>query len=192
MFERLAVSAEFNNDGSHVLFSTGTHLAYTIAKNYYHNIHYVWCSELFHSNIQPPTSDPCAICRRWIEIVSTGDRHAIEIDRNIAGILNGANSMRCKGLISKSDFESICKMISGATYEAFLPVVYVICAESVKEKVKRVSIDERASNTSSELKIETLCRSEFQLISLSTVINGIIPVSDEFVGHYEGNAKYQW
>ena len=74
------------------LYSAGTQLAYIIAKRYYKNIHYVWCTTEFNSPKQPPTSNPATICKRYLEQITTGDHHMKEIDNNKVGILKGAKA----------------------------------------------------------------------------------------------------
>ena len=65
------------------LYSVGTELAYKIAKRYYNNIHYVWCTTEFNSLKQPPTSNPATICKRYLEQITTGDRHTKEIENKV-------------------------------------------------------------------------------------------------------------
>ena len=50
-----------------LLFSTGTALAYNIAKDYYGNVHYVWCTEAFDATLQPGTSNPRTLCARYLD-----------------------------------------------------------------------------------------------------------------------------
>ena len=83
------------------LYSVGTQLAYKIAKRYYKNIHYVWCTTEFNSSKQQPTSNPATICKRYLEQITTGDRHTKEIENNIAGILNVAKAKLYGGVIIK-------------------------------------------------------------------------------------------
>lgn len=101
------------------LYSVGTELAYKIAKRYYNNIHYVWCTTEFNSLKQPPTSNPATICKRYLEQITTGDRHTKEIENNMAGILRGAKAKFDSGVIDKTVYNKIRNYVSGADYEAF-------------------------------------------------------------------------
>lgn len=76
-----------------LLYSTGTALAYKIAKEYYNNEHYVWCTEAFDAALQPGTSNPRTLCSRYLEQILKNDRHATEINNNKAGILKGATEL---------------------------------------------------------------------------------------------------
>ena len=78
------------------LYSIGTQLAYRIAKRYYKNIHYVWCTTKFNLLKQPPTSNPAIILKRYLEQITTGDHHAKETQNNMAKILDVAKSKRDK------------------------------------------------------------------------------------------------
>lgn len=96
------------------LYSVGTQLAYKIAKRYYKNIHYAWCTTEFNSSKQPPTSNPATICKRYLEQITTGDRHTKEIENNIAGILKGAKAKLNSGVISKKEYNEIRSIVSAA------------------------------------------------------------------------------
>lgn len=101
------------------LYSAGTQLAYKLAKRYYNNTHFVWCSTKFNMLQQPPTSNPATICKRYLEQITTGDRHSVEIKNNIAGILKGAKAKLNSGVIGKREFNKIRNIVAAADYEAF-------------------------------------------------------------------------
>ena len=50
-----------------LLYSTSTELAYRIAKEYYNNIFYVWCTDTFDAALQPGTSNPRTLCSRYLD-----------------------------------------------------------------------------------------------------------------------------
>ena len=83
------------------LFSVGTKMSYRIAKEYYNNVQYVWCSPSFNRKGQPPTSNPLSITRRYLQIISTGDHHAEEIKNNKVGILGGAREKMRASVITQ-------------------------------------------------------------------------------------------
>jgi hypothetical protein len=69
---------------SAILYSTNVFLKLFIQQEYRHDIHYVWCSELFDSakapfysrgSLIPPTSNPLDIYRDLQEAVRRQDRH---------------------------------------------------------------------------------------------------------------------
>lgn len=165
-----------------VLFSVGTQLAYRIAKRYYGNVHYVWCTTEFHSLNQPPTSNPATICKRYLEQIMTGDRHTKEIENNIAGILRGAKAKLDSGVISKSEYNDIRSIVSAAEYEAFLPVLYIVESRKIKDRCKEVVVGDRASDTAVEYKIEDLRENEFKLISFKDILSGVVNIVDKRVG----------
>lgn len=165
-----------------VLFSAGTKLAYCINKYYYGNVHYVWCTDFFHSKYQPITSDPQAICARLIEIISTEDRNAREIEQQKVGILKGAVAKLKEGVISAGEYRIICEMVNGARYSDFTPILYVISSAKVKDKCKMVGMELKASDTSIEYLIPQLSNDEFQVIDFKQVFRDQMDISDKKAG----------
>ena len=164
------------------LFSTGSVLAYEIAKSYYGNIHYVWCTTNFNSPKQPVTSNPFSICRRFFEQITTCDRHAVEIKFNKSGILIGAKTKLDSGIITEKVYNEIAQLIEIAKYDAFYPVLYIINTEKVKNKCKEVQKIDKASDTSIEYKIEELMYDEFQIIHFKDLLHGILDIADMKAG----------
>lgn len=164
------------------LYSVGTQLAYKIAKRYYKNVHYVWCTTKFNSSKQPPTSNPATICKRYLEQIATGDRHTKEIENNMAGILKGAKMKLGCGIISKKEYNEIRSIVSVSEYEAFFPLLYIVDSKKVKDKCVEVVVEERASDAAVEYKIEDLNENEFEIISFKDVLSGIINIVDKKVG----------
>lgn len=164
-----------------LLYSAGTLLAYKIAKRYYKK-HFVWCTTDFSSKKQPVTSNPQTICRRYLEQIITSDRHTVEIDKNIVGILTGAKINFDKGIINEEQYNKIKNMVACAEYESFFPVIYIIYTERVKHKCRRASKEECASDTSLEYKIEDLEDGEFSIISLYDILYGLIDFDNREAG----------
>ena len=165
-----------------VLYSASTYLAYKIAKRYYGNVHYVWCTTEFHSINQPPTSNPATICKRYLEQILAGDRHALELGMNVAGILRGAEAKLKAGVISDSEHEEIRSILSVAEYKDFLPIVYIVYTSKVKDRCIEVLPSEKASDSSIEYKILDLKAGEFQIISFHDVLGGVVMADDKKVG----------
>lgn len=164
------------------LFSVGTQLAYKIAKRYYGNQHYVWCTTEFNSLKQPPTSNPATICKRYLEQITTGDRHTKEIEGNIAGILKGAKAKLTSGVINKKEYNEIRSIVSAAEYEAFFPMIYIVESKKIKDRYIEVVVGERASDDAVEYKIEDLKAGEFEIISFKDILCGVINIADKKVG----------
>lgn len=165
-----------------LLYSVGTQLAYKIAKRYYKNVHYVWCTTEFNSSKQPPTSNPATICKRYLEQITTGDRHTKEIENNIAGILRGAKAKLNSGVISKKEYNEIRSIVSAAEYEAFFPVLYIVESKKVKDRYVEVAVGERASDDAVEYKIADLNGNEFEIISVKDILTGVVNIVDKKVG----------
>lgn len=164
------------------LYSASTELAYIIAKTYYKDIHFVWCTTMFNCQNQPPTSNPATICKRYLEQITTGDRHTNEIQTNMVGILRGAKEKLTKGVINKKQYTEIRSLVAGAKYEAFFPVLYIIESKKVKDHCIEVKVSDRASDNAVEYRIEDLKEDEFELISFKNVMNNVVNVVDRRVG----------
>lgn len=164
------------------LYSVGTQLAYKIAKRYYGNVHYVWCTTEFNSLTQPPTSNPATICKRYLEQISTGDRHTKEIENNIVGILKGAKAKLNSGVIGKSEYNDIRSIVSAAEYEAFFPVLYIVESKKVKDRCIEVVVGDKASDNAVEYKVENLKEDEFEIISFKDFLSNVINVAEKKAG----------
>ncbi len=164
------------------LFSVGTFYSYQIAKRYYHNTQYVWCSYHFDDKGQPPTSNPFTIARRYIEQITTADRLATEIDTNKAGILRGADYKYKAGVISKAQLEEIKQLVAYANYEAFFPVLFVISSKMVEGKCREVERGKKASDSSVEYIIDELQEGEYELINLRKLFDGFVEIPDKKAG----------
>ena len=137
-----------------ILYSVGTYLAYKIAKRYYKNVHYVWCTTEFNASKQPPTSNTSKICKRYLEQITTRDRHTKEIENNITGILRGAKAKFDNGIINEKDYNEIRSI---------------------------VSVADRDSDNAVEYKVEDLSGTEFEPIFFKDILDGIVEVVDKKV-----------
>ena len=173
---------ELNTEKNPILYSVGTYLAYIISRRYYGNVHYVWCTTKFNDLGQPPTLNPCKICRGYLEQIVTGDRHARVIGNNITGILTGAEKKFNVGIIDKGEYNAIKDMVSTADYELFLPVLYIIDGRKVKSKCKGGPEADKASDNSVEYVIENLEENEFETIFVRDILSGIVAPADKKAG----------
>lgn len=171
-----------NPNKTPILYSVGTSLAYKISKRYYNNVHFVWCTSNFHSLKQPPTSNPLTICRRYLEQIAGSDRHTVEIEKNISGILAGAKYKLDNGIITDEQYKDISMILSVSEYESFYPVLYIIYSNRVKSKCVEVSKKDCASDASIEYKIAQLEEDEFDVIFFKVILNGLINVAELKVG----------
>lgn len=162
-----------------LLYSTGTALAYRIAKDYYQNIHYVWCTESFDAALQPGTSNPRTLCNRYLDQILKNDCHATEIKNNQAGILKGASVKLKQGVINQKQYKEIEILVACAKYEEFYPVIYLINKRLVKKRLKIVNQNDAASNNSVEYIIEDLKRNEFDIIRIKDILSGVVQLLED-------------
>lgn len=162
-----------------LLYSTGTELAYKIAKEYYHNVHYAWCTDAFDAFLQPGTSNPRTLCSRYLDQILRNDRHAVEIQNNKAGIIKGASAKLACGIITPDQHSEICARVAYADNSAFYPVVFLIDKRSVNKRLQVVASQDAASNASVEYIIDDLQANEFELIRIKDMLAGVIAPFDD-------------
>lgn len=162
-----------------LLYSTNTELAYKIAREYYNNIFYVWCTDAFDAALQPGTSNPRTLCSRYLDQILKCDRHAVEIEQNKAGILKGASEKLKQGIITDKQHEEISARVAYAEMTEFYPIVFLIDRRSVRERLEIVEPKDAASNHSVEYILKDLKWNEFEIIRFKDVLAGVIsPVED--------------
>lgn len=171
------------------LFSIGTKLAYLVDNQYYNGVHYVWCTTKINDISQPPTSNPMTIAKRWLSIIANGDTHAQEVNANSTGILYGAKEKLKQNIITKQQREEINKRVALATYKDFLPVLYIIKIEKVKDRCFEVNTDKKASKASKEYIINDLKDGEFEIFDLGDLASELRYFSEEQVKQNDKNKK---
>jgi hypothetical protein len=156
-----------------ILYSCYTWISYQINQSYYGGYHYVWCTRFFNpnspfcrENAVPPTSSPFEIYKNLYEEVRRGERHSAKIKQNCVGILRGADIQRRNGTLQESAHRDISSIVSEAQIGDFRPLIFVIPFEPISERLKQVSIKDRAHPLSQEFIVERLGRHEFDIIEL--------------------------
>jgi len=163
-----------------LLYSTNTELAYKIAKEYYDNTFYVWCTDAFDAALQPGTSNPRTLCSRYLDQILKDDRHAVEIKQNKAGILKGAAEKLKQGIITNEQYNEISVRVAYAENTAFYPIVFLIDRRSVAGRLEIVEPKDAASNHSVEYIIKDLRWNEFEMIRMKDVLAGVVsPIGDQ-------------
>ena len=157
------------------LYSTNSRLAYLVAKRYYDDLHYVWCSPNFDATsstildfTNPPSSTPKAIYHNFLRDVNSNDQHSALIAQNRMGVSSGAIAKLRQGKITRSQKNDILTMASAADVQMFRPLLFVIPYCTVKHLLKKVPLGERANPLSLEYKIEKLPRAFFDVIQLES------------------------
>ena len=156
----------FSKPGNFLLYSAGTEMAYNIARNYYGDVHFVWCTDSFDAQLQPGTSNPRKLCYDYINQIRTRDRHAKYIENNKNGIIRGAKAKLAQGVIDTRVYDEIVRKIDASEFEEYYPVIVLINKKAVKNRIQIVSPDDAASEHSVEYKIADLKSQEFEIIHL--------------------------
>ena len=85
-------------------------------------------------------------------------------------------------LLIKTVYNKIRNYVSGADYEAFFPVLYIVESRKIRDRYIEVITKERASDDAVEYKIEDLKVNEFRIISFKDVLSGIVNIADKEAG----------
>lgn len=160
-----------------VLYSTNTWLAYNIARQFYGDRHYVWCSPIFDHHCRPftqatppPTSCPADIYFKLLDEVRRRDKHSAKIAENRLGIIRGAAVQRDNGVISDDVVAEISAIADEADIGDFYPLLYVIPFDPVVGMVTEVPVAQRAHPLSEEFIIPALPGDLFDVIRLESYI----------------------
>ena len=155
-----------------VMYSIQTYCAYCINKDFYNNIHYVWCAPYFDSPYLASSSNPRDIYNDLIKDVFIRDYHAHRyvVMEKIPGLEQGVDVKYSSGIITATQKDEILGMIKTALlkkdYYFFHPVIYVIPYSNVRSRAERVPSSNTALPFSQEYLIKDLHTDEFDLIDL--------------------------
>jgi hypothetical protein len=154
-----------------LLYSVNTWLAWLISNRFYGDVHWIWCSPFFRSGADlpaalPPSAIPASLYERMHEDVRNGDQHSDLIARNRIGILKGAEDKHEAGVITMTEKNEIVAMVSGATIDAFRPLLYVIPYKDAKDGLVAVPPGRRAHCLSIEYILPSIPGSAFAILEL--------------------------
>lgn len=157
-----------SNKNNLLYYSVNSKLANHINNNYYGGKHYVWVAPFFDCDTNPASSNPKEIYKSFRKALKKGkiDHHSINIQRNRAGLKEGAAKMAASGKIKEEIKNLIVELSELAEHEHFEPLIYVIPSEKVNSRVKVVPQTSKANVLSLEYIIADLCDSEFDIIKL--------------------------
>jgi hypothetical protein len=95
---------------------------------------------------------------------SRTDKHPKSVAVNKAGIQRGAVAKLDAGVITAEQQKDILQIIAGADNSEFRPLLYVIPWKVVEGKIRPVPLDKKAHPFSEEYIIDSLDRSEFDVV----------------------------
>lgn len=160
-------------DNTLFYYSTNTHLSHFITRRFYKDIFYVWCSPVFkpsdctlldpHSRI-PRSSSPYEIYCELQKDVLSKDYHSARIESNKIGLRRGASLALEKGVIDEDDCNRINWIIEKSQVSDFHPILYIIHADKIRNRIKQPDISIIANPLSTEYIIEDLKIDEFNSI----------------------------
>ena len=164
------------------LFSTTTRIAKNIDEDFYNGNHFVWIALKFDDKSQAANSNPLTIANNFIREVTTYDGHHDKINANKVGIMNGATVMCRLKKIKLKEKMQIMTRVKIATYDEFLPLLYVIDTRKVAARIIEVPPNEAAKPDSPEYKLYDLHEGEFELIDLADVIGAATKIERKRIG----------
>ena len=170
------------------LYSAGIELSYQVDMQFYGGIHYCWCSSKLNDFQQTPTSNPTQICKTYLGICTTGERHNTVCDEKISAILNGARLRHKAGIITDKQLYDINARIAGARYLDFIPVLYIIpITNTVRHRLKEVASEKKASPSSKEYLITDLRKEECVVIRFKDILNDTVTFNEELIPAKRGS-----
>lgn len=137
-----------------LLYSTVCFLKYYVQKEYFGDIHYVWCSEMFDNTKSPsyspgsltaPSSNPAEIYRELKRAVDQKDAHSYKISEQRASIKKLAVDKEKASAITSEQRNEILYMVDHCEFSFWRPLVYVIPNTIKPRRLKSVPIQKRAS-----------------------------------------------
>ncbi len=157
-------------------YSAGSYLAYLINTQFYKQ-HYLWCSPVFNpaslSSLDPrrnipASSSPHEIYNSYRRDVNTNDGHSSLIKMNKIGLKRGAKYKLAAGVITQNEYQIIIHKINKASISDFRPLIYLIPASIIKDRMKPVPVKMIANPLGSEYRVEDLLEGEFEIIELNS------------------------
>jgi hypothetical protein len=154
-----------------LLYSTNTYLKFRIQDSYRGSF-FAWCSPFFDVRKlgsysegagQPSSSDPYAIYVDLRNAVEKADKHNVKIGGQKKTILGVAAKWTRDSLIAEEESQEIALRVSRASFKEWRPIIYVIPAAALGQRVKSVHFSKCAS-LEREYIIEDLRRQEFDII----------------------------
>jgi hypothetical protein len=149
-----------------------TLVAYNINRQYYKNLHYMWCTPYFSSDFQsphytvPPSSSPFEIYKQLQTEVDSGDEHGYKIKQNRLGIRKGALAKAARGEISEAQLNEISLIARKIGSAQFRPLLCVISRLEAIPHYKTVDIRQKANLLSQEYILSDLPQSAFDVIRI--------------------------
>ncbi|MDD9209466.1 hypothetical protein [Aeromonas dhakensis] len=155
-----------------ILYSAMTSLAFNINKQYYGDLHYMWCTPYFGSDFDsphftvPPSSSPLEIYSLLKKEVDGSDLHNTKIDYNRRGIRKGASVMLQLGKITQEQHDEIVTITKIAKYQQFKPLLCVISRLEAVPYYQKVDVKDKANPLSHEYILSGLPQSAFDIIRI--------------------------
>ncbi len=161
--------------GFKILYSANSYMAYRIAKQYYNDLHYVWCSADFGSLVSantgfqrtPTLTRPKHRYYQMLKEVNERVRGALTVEEARHGLLRGVEAQRQAGRINMKQAEEILSIVQQADISDFRPLLYVLPVTSeLLPRIQVVPVKQRAHPLSEEFIISDLKSDEFDIITL--------------------------
>ena len=147
-----------------VLYSTNVYLKLFIHQQYRKDIHYVWCSEYFDSELAP-TSNPKDIFWDLMRAVEKEDSHCYKISEQKLSLITRSLEWKAKGEITNNQRKEIIHRIKNSSFKDWRPIIYLIPYKLVESRLRKVKLPETA-NLGNEFVIKDLKRNEFGIIDI--------------------------
>lgn len=160
-----------------LFYSAASYLSYIINTQFYGK-HYLWCAPIFNpaclSSLDPrrniPTSSsPHDIYNLYYKDTNptSSDRHSALIRQNKLGLKRGAKFKLASGVITQNEYQIIMQKIQMASINDFRPIIYIIPAALVGDRMKTVPVKLAANPLGTEYRVEDLIEGEFEIMEFN-------------------------
>ncbi|RYG56171.1 MAG: hypothetical protein EON56_04565 [Alphaproteobacteria bacterium] len=155
-----------------VLYSAMTTLAYNINKQFYGDLHYMWCTPYFGSDFTSPvftvpkSSSPLEIYNELKKAVDSGDLHDTLIEAKRLGARRGADVMEKRGKITAEQAQEIRTICKIAPRDQFKPLLCVLPRKDALPYNQVVDVKSKAHPLSQEYVVADVPQTAFDVIRI--------------------------
>ena len=111
-----------------------------------------------------------SIATTYLRDVLSQDHHSAIIKQNREGIKRGAMFKRRMSIITEDEESEIISLVNHADLSFFMPILYIIPYEDVRDICNPVDNSKKASIHSIEFIIEELPRERFEIVDLGKTV----------------------
>jgi hypothetical protein len=157
------------------LYSAMPFMKYYIYTNYLHDVHYVWCSEVYDHQCSvrpspkiasPPSSNPAEIYAQLHQASSRSDKGDLRIQQWRAGLLSYVPNWQASALIDAAQAGEIAYLLNAGDFELWRPLLYIIDRAAVGTTRTQLVDPAKRAGPAPEYIIDDLGGNEFDVMEI--------------------------